>query len=384
MTAFPPSEPEMIVGVNLLWCLPGEVGGSEEYLARQLVGLHDAAPEIVTRLFVLPGYAAAHRDVAARHELVVASLDARRRSRRVVVETSWLPHRLAGSDVVHHGGGTVPLRSPGPIVLTVHDLQYRMYPAYFTAVKRRYLALTMPRSVRRATVVTVPSEFVRASVIEAFDTDPAAVVVVPHGFDLPPPDEITDAAVVRDRYGIGARPFVIYPAITHPHKNHRFLVDLLANEWTDPDLTLVLLGGRGLADDALLASIATHHIGDRVVRPGRVPAADRDGLLAAADALVFPSEFEGFGAPLLEAMALGTPIVCSDRAALPEVAGEAAVVLPLRRDAWADALDTVAGRRDALVAAGRGRAAEFTTHVAGERLATAYRLASTRATRAGP
>ena len=84
-----------------------------------------------------------------------------------VVEATWLPHRLVGCDLVHHGGGTVPLRSPDPIVLTVHDLQYRTYPAYFTAVKRRYLELTMPRSVRRATVVAVPTEYVRASVIEA-------------------------------------------------------------------------------------------------------------------------------------------------------------------------------------------------------------------------
>jgi glycosyltransferase involved in cell wall biosynthesis len=376
--------PELVVGVNLLWCLPGEVGGSEEYLARQLAGLHDAAPEIVTRLFVLPGFAAAHRDVAARHELVVASLDARRRSRRVVVEATWLPHRLVGSDVVHHGGGTVPLRSPDPIVLTVHDIQYRTYPAYFTAVKRRYLELTMPRSVRRATVVAVPTEYVRASVIEAFDADPAVVTVVPHGFDPPPPDEFTDDPVVRQRYGIGGRRFVIYPAMTHHHKNHRFLVELLANEWTDPDLALVLLGGRGLADDDVSAAVDTHRVADRVIRPGRVSDADRDGLLAAAEALVFPSEFEGFGAPLVEAMALGTPIVCSDRAALPEVAGDAAVVLPLSRDAWAESLDTVARRRADLVAAGHRRAAQFTTRVAGERLAEAYRLASARADQAEP
>jgi glycosyltransferase involved in cell wall biosynthesis len=371
------STPELVVGVNLLWCLPGEVGGSEEYLARQLAGLYDAAPEIVTRLFVLPGYAAAHRDVAARHELVVASLDARRRSRRVVVEATWLPNRLTGTDLVHHGGGTVPLRSPDPVVLTVHDLQYRAYPAYFTAVKRRYLELTVPRSVRRATVVAVPTEYVRTSVIEAFDADPATVVVVPHGFD--PPDEITDAAVVRQRYGIGERRFVIYPAITHPHKNHRFLVDLLGTAWTDPDLALVLLGGRGMADDDVSAAVAAHRVADRVIRTGRVSDADRDGLVAAAEALVFPSEFEGFGAPLLEAMALGTPIVCSDRAALPDVAGDAAVVLPLDHDAWAESLDTVANRRGSLIAAGRARAAEFTTRVAGERLAEVYRLASARA-----
>ena len=179
---------ELVVGVNLLWCLPGEVGGSEEYLARQLAGLHDAEPGIITRLFVLPGFAAAHRDVAARHELVVASLDARRRSWRVVVEATWLPRQLVGTDVVHHGGGTVPARSPDPIVLTVHDLQYRTYPAYFPAVKRHYLEVTMPRSVRRATVVAVPSEYVRSTVIDAFGIDPDAVVVVPHGLDPPAPD----------------------------------------------------------------------------------------------------------------------------------------------------------------------------------------------------
>ena len=118
----------MRVGVNLLWCLPGAVGGSEEYVARQLAGLGDVAPDIHATVFVLPGFAAAHRDVAARHDLVVASLDARRRSRRVLTESTWLPGRLAGTDVVHHAGGTVPARSPGPILLTIHDVQYRTLP----------------------------------------------------------------------------------------------------------------------------------------------------------------------------------------------------------------------------------------------------------------
>jgi glycosyltransferase involved in cell wall biosynthesis len=368
---------ELHVGVNLLWCLPGQVGGSEEYLARQLAGLHDVAPEITAKLFVLPGYAAAHRDVGAGHELVVASLDARRRSWRVVIEATWLPRQLAGADVVHHGGGTVPMRSPGPIVLTVHDLQYRTYPAYFTPVKRQYLEMTMPRSVRRATVITVPSEYVRGTVIEAFATDPEIVAVVPHGLD--PPEEVTAADEVRRRYGIGGRRFVVYPAITHPHKNHRFLLDLLAGPWSDPDLALVLLGGRGLADDEVSAAIVERGLGDRVLRPGRVPEPDRDGLIAAAEALVYPSQYEGFGAPVLEAMALETPVVSSDRAALPEVVGDAGLVLPLDEEAWAGALETVVARRDFLVRAGRRRAAERTTRHSGERLAAAYRLAAARA-----
>ncbi len=370
---------ELSVGVNLLWCLPGEVGGSEEYLVRQLAGLHDAAPEIAARLFVLPGFAGAHRDVAAGHELVVTSLDARRRSWRVVIETTWLPRQLAGSDIVHHGGGTVPLRSPGPIVLTVHDLQYRSYPAYFTPVKRRYLELVLPRSVRRATVVAVPSDYVRGTVIEAFGTDPAAVVVVPHGYDPPAPDNITEGAALRRRFGIGDRRFVVYPAITHPHKNHRFLLDLMTGPWNDPDLVLVLLGGRGLADEDVSTAIAALGLGDRVLRPGRVSDSDRDALIADAEALVCPSEYEGFGAPVLEAMALGTPVVCSDRAALPEVVGDAALVLPLDLDAWAGALDTARRDHDRMVSAGRRRAAERTSRIAGERLATAYRLAADRA-----
>ena len=115
----------------------------------------------------------------------MASLDARRRSRRVVTEATWLPSRLDGVDVVHHGGGTVPPRSPGPIVLTIHDLQYRTFPEYLSPVKRQYLRLAIPRSVKRAAVVTVPTEYVRGTVIEAYGREPERVVVVPHGVDVP-------------------------------------------------------------------------------------------------------------------------------------------------------------------------------------------------------
>ena len=136
----------------------------------------------------------------------------------------------------------------------------------------------------------------------------------------------------------------------------------------------MLLGGRGLAEDDVAGEITGLELGSRVIRPGRVSAADRDGLLAAADALVFPSQYEGFGAPVIEAMALGTPVICSDQAALPEVAGDAALVRPLELDAWKGALDEARDDRDALVAAGRARAAVFTTAASGAALAAAYRL----------
>ena len=361
----------MNVSVNLLWCLPGLVGGSEEYVARQLIGLHDVAPDIHATVFVLPGFAAAHRQVAAGHELVVASLDARRRSRRVLTESTWLPGRMAGADVVHHAGGTVPARSPGPILLTIHDVQYRTFPEYLSPVKRQYLKVAVPLAVRRAATIAVPSEYVRRTVIDGFGRDPDHVVVVPHGVDRVAAP--ADADEMRERYGLVGRRYLVYPAITHPHKNHRFLLELLAGPWNDPELALVLLGGRGLAEDDVVATIDRLGLGPRVIRPGRVPAADRDGLIAAAEALVFPSEYEGFGAPLLEAMAAGTPVVCSDRAAVPEVVGDAALVRPIDPDAWKGALDDVESARDELVAAGLRRAALFTTAASGAALADAYR-----------
>ncbi|MGH9139447.1 MAG: glycosyltransferase family 4 protein, partial [Acidimicrobiales bacterium] len=212
-----------------------------------------------------------------------------------------------------------------------------------------------------------------------FGVDAAKVAVVPHGYDPPRALSPPSAAELRRRYALGDRRILVYPAITHPHKGHRFLIELLAGPWSDDDLVLVLLGGRGAADDDVDRAIAASRLAARVIRPGRVPAHDRDGLIALAEALVFPSEYEGFGAPLLEAMALGTPVICSDQAALPEVAGDAAVVLPHTFDAWSDALATIASDRQGLIERGRHRASQFTTAASGLALARAYRVAASGA-----
>ena len=140
--------------MNLLWCLPGAVGGSEEYLVRQLIGLHEVAPEIAHHAWpCCPGSPPPTR--GGRRPRARRRLARRPPPQPPSAGRGHVAARRArpASDVVHHGGGTVPPRSPRPIVLTIHDLQYRTFPQYLTALKRRYLSVGVPRSVRRAAVV---------------------------------------------------------------------------------------------------------------------------------------------------------------------------------------------------------------------------------------
>lgn len=361
------------VAVNLLWITPGRVGGSEQYLARQLLGL--AAPDVRATVHCTSSFAAAHPDLTERHAQLIAPGGQDWRGGRIAAEHTWLALRTRRADVVHHGGGTTPLVGRRPIVLTVHDLQYLSFPHYFSRARRAYLDAMMPRSVRRASVVTVPSEYVRGTVVDAFGADPGRVVVVPHGipamFDSTP----DDLAAVRRRARLAEQPYVVYPAITHPHKGHRVLIDML--DHLDSEVQLVLLGGEGVAEPALRAAIDASSHADRVHRLGRVPDHERDALLAHADALVFPSEYEGFGAPLVEAMALGTPVVCSAAAAVVEVVADAAIVVPEREGAaWAAAVSEAREQRHELAALGHARRADFTLAISGAALATAYRLAA--------
>ena len=242
---------------------PGEVGGSEEYLVRQLTGLHDVAPEIHTTLAVLPGFAAAHPEVAAGHELVVGSLDARRRSRRVLAEATWLPSRLADVDVVHHGGGTVPPRSPRPIVLTIHDLQYRTFPEY---LDRAQAAVPV---VGGASLGASGRRRRRAQRLRALDRRrrlrhrrrtrrgraPRCRSAVDAGPTRPRSGHVTTSAIG------GSSCTRRSPTRT---RTTGCLLELLAGPWSDPDLVLVLLGGAGAADADVAAAIRDTGLAARV------------------------------------------------------------------------------------------------------------------------
>lgn len=368
------------IAVNMLWSVPG-VGGSEEYLVRQLLGLSSIGAPFDIEVFAPKGFAARRPDIADRFAVNEVRNFCTTRATRVAIEHSWLALSTNRFDLVHHGGGTVPRLGNSATLLTVHDVQWTEYPDYVSAVKLRYLRAMVPSSLRRAECIAVPSTFVAATITDEFGIDPARVFVVRHGLQGSVGASPTPEDALRTRLGLGAGPVLVYPANTHPHKNHRLLFSLMqagVGEWGDPALRLVLAGSPGRAESEVRRDIAERGLADRVVMAGRVSDADRDGLLALADAMVFPSLYEGFGAPVIEAMRLGVPVVCSDRGSLAEVAADAAIVITPDERAWAGALDAVRTRRTDLVARGRARAAQFTAEKSAEDLVVAYEATLSR------
>jgi alpha-1,3-rhamnosyl/mannosyltransferase len=371
------------IGVDLLWCVPGAVGGSEEYLVRQLTGLAGLpdADDLAVTLFTPSTFVPAHPDLCAAYRTRPAAIDGRRRAVRVTYEHTWLQARARELRLrlVHYAGGTMPRLRVGPGVLTIHDLQYLAFPQFFSLTKLTYLRTAVPQSVRRAAVMTVPSAYVRRTVAEAFSYPLERIVVSPHGLDASLGAFDGDEGELRQRYDVPGR-FLVYPAMTHPHKNHVALLRSFAGLGAEADdVVLVLLGGAGTADVDVTTEVHALGLDSRVRRPGRVPAADRDALIRLATLLVFPSRYEGFGAPLVEAMALGCPVIASDAAAVPEVVGDAGVLLPpLDTTAWRDTIRGLLAddaERARLAAAGRVRAASFTAEASARALLRAYRLA---------
>jgi glycosyltransferase involved in cell wall biosynthesis len=369
------------VGVNLLWMVPGEVGGSEEYTVRLLQALATHGhPGTELTVFVNRRTPVAHPELVAAHRAVVAPVSGGSRPFRVAAESTWLAveSRRRRLDVVHHAGGTMPPVRTVPGMVTIHDLQPLSHPERFGYLKRRYIALAAPRSLRSARLVLALSSFTADDVVERCGIDPARVRLVPAGVDDAGPDPApARIAEVEARYGLAGRRVVLYPAITYAHKNHETLVRATASVVArHPDVVLVLTGGAGPTEELVAAAVTARGLTDHVRRAGRIPAADLDVLYRLAAVTAFPSAYEGFGLPVLEAMARGCPVVVADAGALPSVAGGAAeVVAAYDAPAWSDALLAVLdhpGHAAHLAAAGRRRAAEFRWSAAAGALHTAY------------
>ena len=373
------------MGVNVLWLVPGVVGGSEEYTTRLLRALAErdlASDGIDITLFVVRPFVDAYPELVKAFRTVVCPISGRSKGLRVAAESTWLlaQARRYRADLMHHAGGTVPLLRATPSVVTIHDLQPLLMPANFSDLKVRYLRHRLPASVEHARLIVSPSDFSRRTIEDLFGVPGERTVTISSGYTA----RVAEAPLgdPRAQYRLH-RPFFLYPAITYRHKNHVTLVRAFAEVTAKGADTLLVLTHRpDNMEDELLGLVDALGLRDRVRRLGHVPRGDLDWLYANAVALTFPSRFEGFGLPVLEAMGNGCPVIVANATALPEVVGDAGVLVdPDDVAGWASAMIDVATDEDlrsSLAAAGRERVSAFDWASSADRLVRAYRRASAR------
>ncbi len=246
-------------------------------------------------------------------------------------------------DVLFVPAHVLPLVHPRRSVVTVHDLGFLAYPEAHRTAARRYLVWSTGWNARQAAAVLADSEATRADLVRRYGVAASKVHVVYLGRDekLRPVRDPEALARVRARYGITG-PYLLYVGTLHPRKNLGRLVEAFCRQAGAPamaSLRLVMAGKRGWLVDDLFARVARCGLGDRVLFPGYVDDADLPALMSGALAFVFPSLYEGFGLPVLEAQACGVPVMTSNNSSLPEVAGDAALLVdPHDVDAIADAI----------------------------------------------
>ncbi len=265
-------------------------------------------------------------------------------------------------------------------LLTVHDLSFLRYPDAFVPALRGYLARVVPRSIARADLVLADSEATRTDLITLLDVPPEKVQVLYSGIHprfcpQPEPDEV---ARLRAHYGLADAPYILSVGTLQPRKNYVRLIRAFVQLTNQPtnQLTnqLVIAGGRGWLYEETLAAAAKYP--DRVRILGFVDDGDLPALYRNAALFAFPSLYEGFGLPVLEAMACGVPVVCSHASSLPEVVGDAALLVdPLDTDGLAAAMARVLGDPDLrrqMTARGLEQASRFTWEKAARQLLTAF------------
>ncbi|HVU11289.1 MAG TPA: glycosyltransferase family 1 protein [Phototrophicaceae bacterium] len=248
-------------------------------------------------------------------------------------------------------------------LLTVHDLSFVRVPEAASPALKAYLDAVVPRSVRRADHVLADSQATKDDLIALYNTPAEKITVLLSGVDAR--FHRVDDPNVRAKYKIPARPYIFSVGTVQPRKNYSRLIQALAVlRSRGHDLDLVIAGGRGWLEDPIYASIRDAQMNDYVHFIGFADDADLPALYSAAQVTAIPSLYEGFGIPVLESMACGTPVVTSNVSSLPEVAGDAALTItPTDLDALIDALErliTDETLRSVLITKGLTRAREFT------------------------
>ena len=316
------------VGINA-HLLSGEAGyrraGIHQYIAQTVANLPPGEEEFHYSLFTR------YRPSWQRPDVKVISTvwPTEKRWARILWEQSAWPLYAARHDLdlLHSMAFVTPLWAPCPTVVTVYDLSFLHYPERFPLLQRYYLTSQTRRSCRQARRVVSISESGRRDVHDFFGVPLEKIDVVPPGVDRrfrPLPAE--EVAAFRRRKRLPER-FILHVGTLQPRKEIPALLEAVAR-LRRPEIPLVLVGGKGWMYDEIYARVEALELSDRVHFTGYVPDEELPCWYNAASLLVLPSVYEGFGLPLVQALACGTPVVAADTSALPEAVGGAGLLFP--------------------------------------------------------
>ena len=349
------------LGVNALFYLPGEVGGSETYLLETLRALARRPDKPALVLFSNAENDGKLRAEFPEAEVAATGTAAANRFARILVEQIRLPRlaKRARVDVLWSPGYTAPAVCPCPQVVSILDVQYKRFPADVSWLAARTMDVLYPLSARRCDAVVAISEFAKSEAVRFLGVPPdkvtATLLAADPAFGAPagpPPAELADA------------PYLLCVAHTYPHKNVGLLVRAFNRIAPEIPHRLALVGKPRFGEPEVAAALKESPPG-RVVRFPGLPRSDLIALYRNADWFVFPSLYEGFGLPVLEAMRAGTPVLATREASIPEIGGDCVRYADGRDEAaFAAALRAAANlprdERARLAAAAKTRAEGFT------------------------
>lgn len=344
----------MRIGVNALYLIPGGVGGTEIYLRNLLAAMAEIDPSNQWFLITNQETGATLSPPAPNFHSLTQSLRAQVRPWRLFWEQTGLPTlaRDLKLDVLLNPGFTSPFFSPCPTVTVFHDLQHKRHPEYFRWWDLPFWQFFLYWSARRSARLIAVSDATRDDLLRFYPMDPGRISVVPHG--------VEEAFFDIGRRRRQSDPFVLCVSTLHPHKNLDRLVRAFRRV---PSHRLVITGLRGFHTEGLERTIAQCGMADRVRLTGWIPRLELLGLFEKASAFIYPSTFEGFGMPVLEALAAGLPSAVSDIEPMRSIAGGAALLFdPHSEDAIVGAVAHLLSDtelRNRLAEAGPRRAAQF-------------------------
>jgi glycosyltransferase involved in cell wall biosynthesis len=353
----------MRIALNALQLQPGKMGGVEVYFRNLVKALAQVEGDNDYVILTNPGVE--HRLTLNRRNYLEINLDLAPTGRLLLLrrakhkllqlvrpspypisfQDSWLSNKIQQQniDLIHHPFSVLyPLNNVPPGVLTFWDMQHETYPEFFEESTINWRQKKYRPSAEMASHIIVGSNYTRQTLVAEYGVPPGKITTIYFGAgpEFYRPISPTQIANLRARYKL-ADSVIFYPAATYPHKNHLTLLlafKLLCKK-SSQNIQLVLTGAEMWYEMKIQAAIKELGLQKSVRRLGYVPATELPIFYAAASMVVFPSLYEGYGIPVIEAMAAARPVVCSNICSLPELAGNAAIVIdPLDETAWASAM----------------------------------------------